>query len=270
MLDITDTQGLLADYALLSWPILKGMSIFAAGWVFARFLFDATEKAIKKTRAGSDGTLGFLNSVCFYVVLTVVAVAALSEMGVDTNSMLTVLGGAALAVGLGIKDQLSQLTAGIVLLVKHPFKKGDFVSVSSQVGKVESIDFFQTILKTRDGRKVVLPNNVVASGVIVNYSGFRERRIDLSMPISYHDDISHARQALLRVAHAHPKVLAEPAPDVVVANLLDSGVDMQLRCWVKGEEYTKTRYELLEASKLEVEKSGLTIPFPQLVIHQEQ
>ena len=245
---------------------VKGGVILIGGWLVARFVSRLMAKALNKTKANKD-LLIFLDNFIFYSILTLSMMAALSEMGVDTNSFLAVLGGAALAIGLGLKDQLGQLTAGIVLLIKHPFRIGDFVTLAGQTGKVESIDFFQTILKSRDNKKIILPNSLAMGSVITNYSGYRERRIDLPVVISYQDDVALAKQALLIVANHQPLIQETPPPQAVMSNMKDHGVEVTLRCWVSSSDYGKARALLMEEVKEEIEKQGLTIPFPQLVLH---
>ena len=183
--------------------------------------------------------------------------AAISEMGVDISAFLTVLGGAALAVGLGLRDQLGQFTAGIVLLIKRPFRIGDFVTLSGETGKVESIDFFQTVLKTLDGKKVILPNSLAMNSVITNYFGYANRRVDLSILISYSDDISPAKQILIEVAQSEPLVLQDPEPQVVMSGMKDHGVELTLRCWALSTDYGKARAALIESMKMNVEKNGV-------------
>jgi small conductance mechanosensitive channel len=245
---------------------IKGGVILVGGWLVARFVSKCMAKALGKTKAKKD-LLIFLDNLIFYAILTLSAMAALSEMGVDTNSFLAVLGGAALAIGLGLKDQLGQLTAGIVLLIKHPFRIGDFVTLAGQTGKVESIDFFQTILKSKDNKKIILPNSLAMGSVITNYSGYAERRIDLPVVISYQDDIALAKQAILEVAGRQPLVKSTPPPQAVMSNMKDHGIEITLRCWVSSSDYGKARASLMEEVKTEIEQQGLTIPFPQLMLH---
>jgi small conductance mechanosensitive channel len=248
---------------------VKGGVILVGGWLAARFVSRCMAKTLGKTKAKKD-LLIFLDNISFYAILTLSTMAALSEMGVDTNSFLAVLGGAALAIGLGLKDQLAQLTAGIVLLIKHPFRIGNVVTLAGQTGKVESIDFFQTTLKSKDGKKIILPNSLAMGSVITNYSGYPERRIDLPVVISYQDDIALAKQTLLEVASRQPLVKPAPPSQAVMSDMKDHGVELTLRCWVSSSDYGKARADLMEQVKTEIERQGLTIPFPQLVLHSTQ
>ncbi|MBB63575.1 MAG: mechanosensitive ion channel protein MscS [Waddliaceae bacterium] len=244
---------------------VKGAFILLIGWCIAIVASKAFGQALRQSKI-NKATLYFLDNLLFYAFLTLVAMAALSEMGVDTNSFLTVLGGAALAVGLGLKDQLAQLTAGIVLLVKRPFRDGDYVDIAGQSGRVQSIDFFQTVLKSLDGKKIVLPNSLAMSCVITNFTGYPERRIDIPVLIRYQDSIRDAKAALMEVAVKHEKILNQPEAQVVMSDMADSGIELTLRAWVVPTDYAKVRFELFELVLEAVEGAGCVIPYPHLVI----
>ena len=251
----------------LAW--VKGGLVLAAGWFLALKISQLIRAALEKVRVKKD-IAGFVDHLVFYTLLSATLLAALSEIGVDTNSFLAVLGGAALAVGLGLKDQLGQLTAGIMLLIKHPFRTGDFVTLGGETGTVETIDFFQTTLKTLDSKKVILPNSLAMGSVITNFSAYPQRRIDLPVIISYSDDIAVAKQCILEAAQSEEFALKDPEPQVVMSNMLQHGVELTLRCWVTPSNFGKVRVSLLEKVKEAVQKQGCTIPLPQLVLHDRR
>lgn len=247
----------------------KGGLIMVAGWLLARQVCRLLRTAFDKAKVKKD-IAGFVEHLAFYTMLTLTMLAALSEIGVDTNSFLAVLGGAALAVGLGLKDQLGQLTAGIMLLIKHPFRTGDFVTLAGETGTVETIDFFQTTLKTLDSKKVILPNSLAMGSVITNFSAYPQRRIDLPVLVSYSDNLSVAKQSMLDAALSEELVLKDPEPQVVMTNMQQYGVELTLRCFVVPSNFGKVRVNLLEKVKEGVQSQGCTIPLPQLVLHERR
>lgn len=244
----------------------KGGALFLGGWLFSRFLSQNIAKALKKTKMKRE-LVSFSQSFVLYATLLLISMAALSEMGIDTNSFLAVLGGAALAIGLGLKDQLGQLTAGIVLLIKQPFHIDDFVTISGETGKVESIDFFQTVLKTPDNKRVILPNSVAMSGVITNYSKYSERRLDVAIVIRREDNITVAKEALLQLAQEEPLILQTPESQAMMSDVKEWGIEVTLRCWVASPNFGKARIELLEKIKDALEKKGCMIGIPQMKIY---
>ncbi|SCA63505.1 hypothetical protein SCG7086_AU_00010, partial [Chlamydiales bacterium SCGC AG-110-P3] len=145
---------------------------------------------------------------------------------------------------------------------------GDFITLAGQTGTVEAIDFFQTTLKTKDGMRVTLPNSLAMGSVVTNYSQYPIRRIDLTVSISYGDNVASAKQVLMNIAENHSLVLEDPAPQAIMSEMTDHGVELTLRSWVSTSNYGKVRAVLLEEMKEQIEQSGCTIPFPQLVLHR--
>lgn len=179
----------------------------------------------------------FLRNVTYAVAVVVSLIAALDFAGVPTTSLLAVVGAAGLAIGLALKDSLSNIASGVMLIILRPFHTGDFVQIAGLEGTIDSVRIFQTHLRTVDNRAIILPNSQITTTAIVNYTALGERRIDLGFGIGYGDDLAAARQCLLAVAAAHPQVRPEPAPEVAVARLTESSVELQLRCWVASSDY---------------------------------
>ena len=205
----------------------------------------------------------FLKSVTYYGLAAVVCVAAVGQLGVSTASLLTVLGAAGLAVGLALKDSLSSIAAGVVLMILRPFTVGDMVSVAGQTGTVEKATIFHTQLATPDNQRVLVPNGAILGATIVNLTANPTRRIDLAVGISYADDTARAREVVAGVLAADPRVLADPAPQVAVAELADSSVNLVVRPWVATRDYWDVRFALTEAIKRALDAAGISIPFPQ-------
>jgi small conductance mechanosensitive channel len=209
----------------------------------------------------------FLKSVAYYVLAAVVCVAAIGQLGVSTASLLTVLGAAGLAVGLALKDSLSSIAAGVVLMILRPFTVGDVVTAAGQTGKVEKVTIFHTQMVTGDNQRVLVPNGAILGATIVNITANPTRRIDLTVGVSYADDTVRAREVVAGVLAADARVLRDPAPQVAVAELADSSVNLVVRPWVATGDYWDVRFALTEAIKRALDQAGISIPFPQRDVH---
>ena len=215
-----------------------------------------------------DATLvPVLCTTAAYAVYTIGAVFILDIFGVNTASIITLLGAAGLAIGLALKDTLSNIAAGIMLLLLRPFRAGDFVECGSITGSVAEINLFTTILETADGLYVASPNSLVWGNTITNFTRNGKRRMDLVVGIAYSDSIEAGLAVLRHIAETEPRFLKEPAPQVMVLSLGDSSVNLQLRGWATTEDYWKAFWDLNQRVKEEIEQAGLTIPFPQRDLH---
>lgn len=248
------------------WRIAMALAIALLGMWLARLLARGLDRGMG--RAGLDQILrDFLRNIAYVVGLVVVFVAALDALGVPTTSMLAVLGAAGLAIGLALKDSLSNIASGVMLIVLRPFRAGDAVQIAGQEGIVERVGIFQTQLRAYQNHDIVLPNSEVTTSPIVNFTSRGERRIDVTVGVGYGDDIRHAREVLLGIAKANAKVLDAPETDVLVTGLGESSVDLVLRAWVKTPDFVATRSELTEAIHRDFAQAGVSIPFPQRDLH---
>jgi small-conductance mechanosensitive channel len=200
----------------------------------------------------------------------VVLIVALDFAGVPTSSLLALLGAAGLAIGLGLKDSLSNIASGVVLIMLRPFHVGDRVQIAGLEGLIDSVRIFQTCLHTADNRVILLPNSQITSAPIINYTALGERRVDVSVGIAYDLDIDLPRQRLLAIAASHPAVLARPAPQVIVADFGDNSVVLQLQVWAAAVVYSDLRAWLLERVLADFRQQGIRIPGPQREIHLVQ
>ena len=221
------------------------------------------------TKTETDPTLAkFLSSLAYYVVLVVVAVAALSMIGIQMASVLTILATAGLAVGLALQGTLSNVAAGVMLLIFRPFKVGDLIEAGGgPTGKVESIGLFSTALNTPDNIHIVVPNSAIYGGTISNYTHHENRRVDLVMGISYDDNISLAVDVIEKVLAAEPKVLKDPAYQIAVSELADSSVNLVVRPWCAVDDYWTVYFDVTRAMKEQLEAAGCSIPYPQQDVH---
>lgn len=253
---------------LMNWSgrVTGTVLVFILGRWIAKALTSWFRRAIAK--AGIEETLSrFLANLIYIVLIALVILTALSTLGVNTNNFLAILGAAGLAVGLALKDSLSNFAAGVMLVFFRPFKVGEFIDAAGISGSVESIRIFNTVLKTPDNRVITVPNSQIYGGTITNFSAEATRRIDLLIGISYDDDIGRAKALIQGVLSAETRVLEEPATQILVMELGASSVDIAVRSWVKTPDYWQVRSDLLEKIKRTLEGAGLSIPYPQRDIH---
>jgi small conductance mechanosensitive channel len=245
--------------------IVAAVIVFV-GRKLVKWLVSLLEKMMVK--AGTDTILvNFIGSIVNAVLLLFVIVAALDQLGVDTTSLIALIGAAGLAVGLALQGSLQNFAAGVMLIVFRPFKLGDFIEAAGVLGVVEEISIFSTIMKTGDNRSIIVPNGQIYGGAITNYSAKATRRIDMVFGIGYDDDMLQAKKIMEDILAEHELVLDEPAPAVAVAELADSSVNFNVRPWVNSGDYWGVRADLIEKIKLAFDEKGITIPYPQMDIH---
>jgi small conductance mechanosensitive channel len=246
--------------------ILYAALIVFVGRVVVKWLVKLSRKLM--VRNNMDAMLiNFLSVIANAVLMLFVLIAALDQLGVDTTSMIAVLGAAGLAIGLALKDSLQNFAAGVMLVMFRPFKVGDFVEAAGTSGIIEQITIFNTIMRTGDNREVIVPNGQIYADTITNYSARDTRRIDMSFGIGYGDDLLKAKNLLNDIVKGHPKVHADPEPVIRVAELADSSVNFDVRPWVNADDYWPVRSELIEQIKLAFDENGISIPFPQMDVH---
>lgn len=221
---------------------------------------------MKKSKA-DDSIVGFMESIAYYSLLIIVLIAAAGQLGIKTTSFLAILGAAGLAIGLALKDSLSNFSAGVMIVIFKPFKVGDVVDIGGTVGKVTEITIFSTILTSGDNQKFIVPNSSVMSTTITNITANPTRRIDMIVGIGYDDDIKKAKDILLRLTQEDDRILKDPEPTIAVGELADSSINFVFRPWVKTEDYWVVKFDLTEKIKLTFDQEGISIPYPQRDIH---
>jgi small conductance mechanosensitive channel len=246
--------------------IVAAILIFVIGKWLARLLSNLVEKLMVKAKI--DATLATFGKNIVYVGLLIfVVIAALGKLGVQTTSFIAVIGAAGLAVGLALQGSLANFAAGVLVILFRPFKVGDFIEAGGTLGTVAEIQIFTTILNAPDNRKHIVPNAKIMGDNITNFSAIEKRRIDLVFGISYSDNIRKAKEALKKVLDSDPRILKDPKPVIAVSELGDSSVNLVCRPWVKPTDYWNVYFDTMENGKVELEKNGITIPFPQHDIH---
>ncbi|MGF1680758.1 small-conductance mechanosensitive channel MscS [Photobacterium minamisatsumaniensis] len=260
---VADNQELLIQYGV---NILSALMILFIGNMITKGIANGVAKMLRK-KDMDEAVVEFLHSLVRYLLFVIVLIAALGRVGVQTASVVAVIGAAGLAIGLALQGSLSNFAAGVLIVAFRPFKSGDYVEIGGVAGSVESIQVFQTILTTPDNKMVVVPNGAVIGGSITNYSRHATRRIDYVIGVSYNADLKKTKEVLTRVVEADPRVLKDPAPTVGVVALADSSVNFVVRPWVNTTDYWAVYFDLLQAIKEELDKENIGIPFPQMDVH---
>ncbi|AOV16041.1 mechanosensitive ion channel protein MscS [Acidihalobacter aeolianus] len=262
-----DWNHLLEAYAI-PWgiKIVFALAVLAIGLWLAGLLTKLIGKALVKARMDTM-LVRFLESIIKALLQMVVVIAALSQLGVQTTSLIAILGAAGLAIGLALQNSLSNFAAGVLLLVFKPFKSGDFVEAGGVLGVVEHVRVFNSVLRTPDNREITVPNGKIYNDVITNYSARDTRRIDLVVGISYDADIRKAKEIVEAILAEDARILKDPAATCGVMDLADSSVNLYIRPWVASADYWNTRCDLLETIKLRFDANGIGIPYPQMDVH---
>jgi small conductance mechanosensitive channel len=204
------------------------------------------------------------------VLLAFVIIAAISQIGVQTTSLIAVVGAAGLAVGLALQGSLSNFASGVLIVLFRPYKVGDFVEAAGISGAVEAVQILTTVLKTGDNKRVIVPNSQIMDSVITNYSANKRRRIDMVIGVSYDDDLNKVRKTLKELVAADERILTDPTCTIAVAELADSSVNFVLRPWVITADYWDVKFDLTEAIKIRFDDVGISFPFPQQDVHLYQ
>ncbi len=265
-----DLNGVLAGITDLvaAWglKVLGAIVVLLVGRMAAGWIRRGVRRALQRSRM-DDTLIPFLSSLTYYTVLAFVLIAVLGMVGIQTASMIAVLGAAGLAVGLALQGTLANFAAGVMLLLFRPFKNGDYIDAGGTAGTVKAIGIFTTKLNTPDNVAIILPNGRVWGDTIKNYTTNPTRRLDMVIGIGYGDDIQTAIETIERVLRADGRVLNDPAPFVAVNELADSSVNLALRPWCNRGDYGQLRCDLMRTLKEELERAGCSIPFPQRDIH---
>lgn len=246
--------------------VVGAIAVLVIGMMVAKTIRGSMSRGLARTKL--DPTLiPFLSGMVYYTVVAFVVTAVLGLFGIQTTSLIALLGAAGLAVGLALQGTLGNFSAGVMLLIFRPFRAGDFVEAGGVAGSVQEIGIFSTTLATPDNVRIIVPNSSVYGQTIKNYAANPTRRNDMVFGISYSDDVGVAIDTISRILSADERVLEEPAPVVAVNELGDSSVNLVVRPWCKKEDYWALRFDLNRTVKAELEAAGCSIPFPQRDVH---
>jgi small conductance mechanosensitive channel len=246
--------------------IVIAILIFVLGRWVAHAVVRFARRVMK--RRNVDETLSkFFCSLLFALLMAVIIIAALGQLGIETTSLIAVIGAAGLAIGLALQGSLSNFASGVMLIIFRPFKVGDYVDAGGVSGVAEVISLFTTMFKTPDNKKVIVPNALITSGSITNYSAEDKRRIDLVYRIGYDNDIFKAKQIIQTVLAEDPRILADPAPTVGVEELAVASVNLAVRPWVRTTEYWDVYFALNERMKQRFEEENISMTTPLREVH---
>jgi len=266
-MDIEQIQEFLIHNGIpLAIAFVKALVILIIGLQIIRFLSKTFNKVLVK-RNVDESLKPFLKSLFYNLLLVLLILSVLSTVGIEMTSFVAILGAAGLAIGLSLQGTLQNFAGGVIILTIKPFKVGDFIEAQGYSGTVNAIHIFNTVLMTPDNKRIVIPNGKLSNESITNYSAEEKRRVDMVFGIGYDDDIKKAKEVLEHLMKADDRVLAEPEASVRVGGLGDSSVNFNVRPWVKTDDYWGVYWDFQERVKLEFDKEGISIPFPQRDVH---
>jgi len=260
---LATSQEVITQFAF---NLIAAIVIFAIG----RWLAKQVSRFIRRlmSRSKIDPTvISFTYNIAYYILLTLVIIAALNRLGVQTASIIAILGAAGLAVGLALQGSLSNFAAGVLLIIFRPFKVGDLIEAAGFTGTVEEIQLFTTTLRTPDNTVAVIPNSSISSNNILNYTCKEIRRVDKDLSISCSENIDKVRQIILDELSKDSRVLADPAPTVWALEVTEGRVQLSVRPWVKTQDYWPVYFTLYETLKRRLDAEGITTPIPQRNVH---
>ena len=242
------------------------LSILIIGRQVVKILIKVISTALERSNT-EDTVRIFVTNLLNTLLMIVVFIAAINQLGIQTTSIIAVLGAAGLAIGLALQGSLSNFAAGILIVIYRPYKVGDYIQADNHLGTVDDIQIFSTVLKTPDNKLVVVPNGSIMNGSIVNFSNQDKRRVDIIASCSYEDDIDKVKSVLADILSKDDRILNEPKPRIAVSELADSSVNFIVRPWVKNSDYLDVYYSLLEEIKKRFDQEGIAIPYPQTDVH---
>lgn len=265
-----DVSGEFNAYAPMIITVVKALIVLIGGWIVAGLIGRLVKRKVNQT-PHIDPTLGnFLASLVKWAILAIVFVAVLSIFGIEATSIVAILGAASLAIGLALQGTLSDLAAGVMLVVFRPYKLGQYVDIDGTSGTVVDLTLFTTELVTPDNVQIIVPNGKAWGAIISNYSFHATRRLDLTFGIDYGDQADAAKRIILDIARAEPRIHDDPEPWVRVTNLGDSSVDLTARLWCDNGEYWDLKFTLIQRIKEAFDAGGISIPYPHQVEIRKQ
>jgi len=246
--------------------LLLVIATLVVGLWIIKIIDRIVQKALEKSKI-EVSLRHFLGSMLSVLLKVLLLISVASMVGIATTSFVALLGAAGLAVGLALQGSLANFAGGVLILLFKPFKVGDFIEAQGYMGTVKEIQVFNTILRTPDNKNVILPNGPVSGGSITNFSSEPIRRVDMTFGIGYGDDIRKAKDVLKTMVEADTRILKDPEPFIAVSELADSSVNFVVRVWCNTADYWGVYFDMHEKVKLEFDKQGISIPFPQHDVH---
>ena len=261
IVDMLKTTGV--DFGL---DLVIALLIFIVGRIVARIIQRGIGRVMEAQEV--DKILqSFVSNLAYWTLMVFVIIAAINQLGIQTASLIAVMGAAGLAIGLALQGSLSNFAAGVLIVIFRPYRVGDWVEAAGISGSVEQVQILTTILKTGDNKQIIVPNSQIMDSIITNYSANETRRVDMVVGVSYDDDIDKVRATIQSLIDADSRILSEPECAITVSALADSSVNFNVRPWVKTEDYWSVMFDLTEAIKKRFDEEGISFPFPQQDVH---
>ena len=261
LLETAKTTGL--DFGI---NLIVAIVIFYVGRMAAR----AVQRGVRKMMRAQEVDMileTFIGNLIYWGLMVVVIIAAIGKIGIQTTSLIAIMGAAGLAVGLALQGSLSNFAAGVLIVIFRPYRVGDWVEAAGISGAVEQVQILTTILRTGDNKQIIVPNSQIMDSIITNYSANDTRRVDLTIGVSYEDDLDKVRETIQALVDADDRILKDPACTSAVAALADSSVNFTVRPWAKTSDYWGVMFDLTEAIKKRFDQEGISFPFPQQDVH---
>jgi small conductance mechanosensitive channel len=249
--------------------LLAAIAIFYVGRTVARMITNGVRK-ILQSREVDPILVSFVTSLAHWALMAFVIIAAITKLGVQTASLVALIGAAGLAVGLALQGSLANFAAGVLIVLFRPYRVGDWVEAAGVSGSVVHVQVLTTILKTADNKQIIIPNGQIMNSIITNYTANDTRRIDLVIGVAYDDDIDKVRDTLSQLVDSEARILKDPACQIALSELGENSVNFVVRPWVKSSEYWAVRFDLTEAIKKRFDQEGISFPFPQRDVHLYQ
>ena len=249
--------------------VAYALIILAIGFWGAKFV-SRLIKGLMERREADPALTGFVGNLVNALVITFAVIAALNQLGIQTTSLVAIVGAAGLAIGLALKDTIGNFAAGVMILIFKQFKTGDFIEAAGVLGVVETLNIFSTQLKTGDNKVIFVPNGKLIGDNIINYSTKPTRRVDLVIGVSYEADLSHVKSVLEDILAKDSRILQDPAPTIGVLELADNSVNFAVRPWVDAADYWGVYFDLHAGVKTRFDEEKIGIPYPQRDVHIHQ
>ena len=259
-------DNLKALFATYGMNIIIGLTIFVVGRYIAHHIRKLSKKIMNKSNV-DPSAVGFISQIIYFILLIIVAIAALGRIGIQTNSFVAAIGAIGLAIGLSLQNNLSNFASGILILVFKPFKVGDFIEASGVSGSVSEIQIMNTILYSIDNRKIIIPNSKLTSDNVVNFSSALDRKITLNIDIDYNADYKKAIQIIKTILIEDSDIYNDPEPIVALKEFGEKGLKIFALPGVKNENYWNAYYRIIERIKDEFDKNGITVPYPHRMVY---
>jgi small conductance mechanosensitive channel len=265
-----DWAGLYEEFQMVGLDfgirLIAAIAIFFIGRIVVHFVTKGIRKVMESQEV--DKILQtFVSNLVYWALMIFVVIAAINQVGIQTTSLIAIMGAAGLAIGLAMQGSLANFAAGVLIVMFRPYRVGDFVEAAGIAGSVLQVGILTTVLKTGDNKQIIVPNAQIMGSIITNYSANDTRRVDLVIGIGYDDDIDKARDTLQALVDADDRILKDPSCLIAVSELADSSVNFVVRPWVKSVDYSAVKFALTEAIKKRFDKEGISFPYPQQDVH---